>query len=321
MDMASCETRISASNCLDCGETHPRRTELQPSPFHSLLDQDKMPNASETANIHDFIVDIDAEMAWREEAINRLRCEVVELRRCSDHHKAIIAPIRRLPPETIAEIFLQLTAMEKTLKETTEQQNEFSHYMVKPIVHRAPLLFCEISRKWRAIALSIPALWNSLSLRCKDKTEPTAILLCEMWLKRSGALPLSIRLYPRGYRFPRLDRLGSRPFEDSEDLMKIILPFAARWRSLDLDGLPASAHNLLCHLLSEPAPILETLSIGLGWPPRIETAIWERVRVDAPKLRHLYFDRVGGAGIVTQREQATFPWAQLTHIDLGGLLC
>ncbi|KAJ6468445.1 hypothetical protein C8R45DRAFT_471711 [Mycena sanguinolenta] len=313
--MASRET---AMHCVDCDETHPQRADLQSSPFHSLLAQEKMPNASETAAVRDFILDIDAEIACREETINRLYCEEAELRRRSDHHKAIIAPIRRLPPETIAEIFLQLTAMEETLKENARRPNEFSHYMVRPLVHRAPLLLCEISRKWRAIALSIPRLWNSLFLRCKDKTKPTGMLLCEMWLERSGALSLSIRLYPREYRFPRLGRFSSRPFEDSEDLVKTILPFAARWHSLDLDGLPASSHNLLRRVLSEPVPILETLSIGLGWQPAVEkSASWEGVRVDAPKLRRLYFDRVSGARIITQHEQATFPWSQLTHIDLG----
>ncbi|KAF7359292.1 hypothetical protein MSAN_01271600 [Mycena sanguinolenta] len=310
-----------ATHCIDCGEMHPRRAELQPSPFHSLMVEEKMPNASETAAIRDFIVDIDAEMAWREEAIKRLRCEVVELRRRSDHHKAIIAPIRRLPPETMAEIFLQLTAMEKTLKATPKQINELTmtyspdiHYMVRPVVHRAPLIFCEISRKWRAIALSIPRLWNSLSIRCKDKKTSTSTWLCEMWLKRSGSLPLTIRLYPRPYKFPSFDR----PFEDSEDVVKTILPFAARWGSLDLDNLPASSLSPLCHTLSEPMPMLETLSVCHGWQSAItESAPWEGVRVDAPKLRRLYFDKIGGARIITQREQATFPWSQLTHIDLG----
>ncbi|KAJ6500538.1 hypothetical protein C8R45DRAFT_72751 [Mycena sanguinolenta] len=305
-------SREPAMHCVDCGETHYRRAALQPSPFHSLMAQEKMPNASETTAIRDFIRDIDAEMAWREETIKRLRCEVAELRRRSDHHKAIIAPIRRIPPETMAEIFLQLTAMEKTLKETPKEINEEfpylfnSCYRVRPLIHKAPLLFCEISRTWRAIALSIPMLWNSLSLSSRDQKLVTGALLCDTWLKRSGSLPLSIRLYPRPYPYS----LGR---QDSDDLVKTILPFAARWQALEVDGLSASSHTLLRHIFSDPVPILETLSVSYGQ----QIATWEGVRVDAPKLRRLHLKRIGGAGIITQREQATFPWSQLTHIDLG----
>ncbi|KAJ7261295.1 hypothetical protein B0H12DRAFT_1106143 [Mycena haematopus] len=313
--MASQFSKQPVMHCADCGETHPRRDDLNPSPFHSLSVQERMPDASETAAIRDFIEDTDTEMTWREEAIRRLQCEIAELRRHSEHHKAIIAPIRRIPPEILAEIFLQLTSIEEnttTAKDTTnftpKPRNELPYWinqnymMQRPLVHRAPLLFCEISRKWRAIALSVPRLWNSLSLQCRAKKLTTSVPLCEMWLKRSGSLPLSIRLYPRRYGFVH------RPFEDSEDLVNTILPFAARWRFLDLDGLRAPSYNALRCVFSNSVPILEALSVCHGMQEYASTL---------RKLCRLYFDKVGAANIVTQQEQATFPWSQLTHIDVG----
>ncbi|KAF7353689.1 F-box domain-containing protein [Mycena venus] len=82
------------------------------SPFQSIIAQEISPTPSEKAAIRDFAQDTDAEIASREFAIDRLRCEVAELRRRSEEHKAIIAPIRRVPPEVMAEIFLQLAAIE-----------------------------------------------------------------------------------------------------------------------------------------------------------------------------------------------------------------
>ncbi|KAJ7118726.1 hypothetical protein C8R44DRAFT_546078, partial [Mycena epipterygia] len=106
------------------------------------------PSVSETAAIQDFIRNTDAEIGSKERnivalqaSIDQLVCEVAELRRCSDQHKAIIAPIRRVPHEVMAEIFMQLAEI--------EEENG----------RQAPLIFGEISREWRTIALSLPRLW------------------------------------------------------------------------------------------------------------------------------------------------------------------
>ncbi|KAF8196911.1 hypothetical protein K438DRAFT_1585647, partial [Mycena galopus ATCC 62051] len=130
-------------HCVDCGKTHPPRAALAPSPFHSIVSQEGIPASSEAAAIRDFAREIDAEITKREHTIDRLLCEVEELRRRSEQHKAFIAPIRRVPPEIIAKIFLQLTAAQ----------------MIRPVLHQAPLIFGEVSRHWRAIALSTPQLW------------------------------------------------------------------------------------------------------------------------------------------------------------------
>ncbi|KAJ7821731.1 hypothetical protein B0H13DRAFT_2449202, partial [Mycena leptocephala] len=110
------------------------------SPFQSLIVQERTPAVSETAAIRDFTREIDAEVARKELIIDRLLCEVEELRRCSEQHKALIAPIRRVPPEVMAEIFLQLAEIEAD-------------------TWRSPLIFGRICRDWRSIALSMPRLW------------------------------------------------------------------------------------------------------------------------------------------------------------------
>jgi hypothetical protein len=108
-----------------------------------------MPTASETAAIRHFVREADAEIARREHAIDRLHCELAELRRRSELHKAIIAPIRRVPPEIMAEIFLQLAAIEARVRSKHwldyykyNDRRLFEHeYTSRPFPNRAPLIF------------------------------------------------------------------------------------------------------------------------------------------------------------------------------------
>jgi len=317
--MASELSEQPATQCIDCGKTHPpRRAALIPSPFQSIVAQEIFPTASETAAIRDFAQETDAEIAWRELAIDRLLCEVAELRRRSEQHKGIIAPIRRVPPEIMAEIFLQLASIEE--EEGSDSWNEEKlfekEYIVGPFLHRAPLIFGEVSRTWRAIALSMPSLWSSISLECNNNKIAANISLCDMWLKRSGSLPLSIHFYRDRIFSSWGEVVTQKNVDHCEDLIEIVLPYANRWRFLDLENLPVSFYDVLHDRLPHYLPMLETLSVSHdsraeSWPTAQSTP-W----AIAPMLRHLYLDDIY-AGNITIGEHSTFPWSQLTHIDVG----
>ncbi|KAJ6500549.1 hypothetical protein C8R45DRAFT_896683 [Mycena sanguinolenta] len=301
--------------CVDCGEIHPARHALNSSPFHSFLTaQGRMPDASETAAIREFVRDTDAEIAQRESAIRRLQCEVAELRRRSDECKSIIAPIRRVPAEIMAEIFLQLTRGEKTTGcsypyDFAEGASFFhKNNEISPALHKAPLIFGEVSRRWRNIALSTPRLWNSIFLRCEDETLQDNIALCDMWLKRSGSLPLSIRLYRLS------DPVHCRDTVGWQTLMRTVLPYAHRWVLLGLGGLPSPSYDILYDHLPDSLPVIETLVLNDDRATHSLTTPWPGLRT-APKLRFLHFSNVGDT---RTGNWPTFPWSQLTHIDVGG---
>jgi hypothetical protein len=139
-------------SCSDCGKIHPIRAGLIPSSFESVIAQQSWPTALEAAAIRDFTQDTDGEIAWRELAVDRLLCELAELRHRSEQHKALIAPIRRVPPEIMAEIFLQLSAVEAE-ERYPFAYNSYNRFkkerLTRPILHAAPLIFMEISRDWR----------------------------------------------------------------------------------------------------------------------------------------------------------------------------
>ncbi|KAJ6500516.1 hypothetical protein C8R45DRAFT_788861, partial [Mycena sanguinolenta] len=94
----------------------------------------------------------DVEIGYKRGTILCLQCEVAELRRRSEQHKVIIAPIRRVPAEIMAEISYNSLPSRRNQRE------------VQPALHRAPLIFGQVSSQWRAISLSTPMLWNSIFL-------------------------------------------------------------------------------------------------------------------------------------------------------------
>ncbi|KAJ6497609.1 hypothetical protein C8R45DRAFT_1129651 [Mycena sanguinolenta] len=290
--------------CLDCGKAHSPRAVI-PSPFQSIITQELLPTAYETAAIRDFLLDTDAE-------IDHLQCEVAVLRRRSEQHKYILAPIRRVPPEIMAEIFLNAIDAGPGMDRYPDRSgcdNFFAkHDKVKPVLHRAPLIFGEVSRRWRAIALSTPRLWNSILINCTDEKLQDYISLCDMWLKRSGSLPLSIRFH----RSPTED-VPQRTTDDCKALLRTILPYAHRWRLLDFAHIPASSYDVLRHCPPYSLPIFEALSVRYAPPAGFSCKAWAVLR-NAPNLRFFRHDSISDT---RAEEWQTFPWSQITQIDLG----
>ncbi|KAJ7929200.1 hypothetical protein B0H13DRAFT_940267 [Mycena leptocephala] len=315
------------ADCLECGKAHPTRTVPGQSPFHALIAGDVLPSASQVDAVRDFVHDIDAEVARREldilaarASLDRLLCETDQLRSCSQQHKAFIAPIRRIPPELIAEIFMHSIALEAQAFRISDSDSDSyygserigggeNYYIVTPRVHKPPLIFGEICHEWRVIALSTPRLWNSITLKCTRSLMQTNLILCETWVKRAGNLPLSFRLHrPAGFKSAKLKLCNK--------LIQSIVGYAHRWRWLDLDGFPASVYQILEDLLPGSTPELEYLSV-IHTPEPTEVGSlnsWRAFR-SAPKLHDLYFDYIGAVGVDTERP--TFPWSQLTRIDVG----
>ncbi|KAJ6520522.1 hypothetical protein C8R45DRAFT_955483 [Mycena sanguinolenta] len=301
-----------SATCVDCGETHPSRTTLNPSPVYSLINEG-IPDSMETAAIQEFLRDTDAEIVSKEEEIHRLHCEVAELRHRSEQYKAIIAPIRRIPPEIMAEIFHALTAIEAGPSRSSYLYDfvddasflAMADNLTRPGRYNAPLIFCQVSRQWRAIALSTPRLWNCISLDCTDRR--TSIFLCDMWLKRSGSLPLSIRLYRRW------SGNAQQVVDYCQDLLMTILPYAARWRLIDIEKVPAASCDVLYDHLPDSFPELEALFIHCDSSDVLSSTAWAGLR-NAPKLRLLHFRDID---VDTRAAKwLAFPWSQLTHIDV-----
>ncbi|KAJ7474824.1 hypothetical protein FB451DRAFT_1464943 [Mycena latifolia] len=115
-----------------------------------------------------------------------------------------VYPILTLPPEITSEIFLWCS--------------EPTRGVMYPSV--APLLILQVCRAWRAIAVSTPALWDTIRTTESDnpKNMENAI---KSWFGRAGSHPLSLDFTYSGRR-------------DSMHLHSLICRYASRLQSLEL---------------------------------------------------------------------------------------
>ncbi|KIJ55611.1 hypothetical protein M422DRAFT_152038, partial [Sphaerobolus stellatus SS14] len=100
--------------------------------------------------------------------------------------KALLSPMRRLPPEIMAEIFIWCT--EDRFSAKIEFGGFIKELEISPF--KAPLLLMRVCRRWRRIALNTSRLFTNISLW--DDTLINPLLVIRMWLQQSGTLPISI---------------------------------------------------------------------------------------------------------------------------------
>ncbi|KAF8350996.1 hypothetical protein F5887DRAFT_190044 [Amanita rubescens] len=200
-------------------------------------------------------------------------------------------PINRLPRDVLAEIFVQCLP-EVILWPRISNVG----YSTKKV---APLLLCNVCSSWRALALSIPRLWQDLFLtftktmpKSKLATEET-IAMTHVWIKRSGELPLTLRLYV-------CSGGGSQTLYEA--LLNAITSYTSRWEHVEFRFVPSPIASLQLGNM----PYLRTISM-FAVPNDIQPPFDM-----CPKLARIcdwYFGRTISS--------VHLPWHQLTHIRLS----
>ncbi|KAJ6462202.1 hypothetical protein C8R45DRAFT_1178714 [Mycena sanguinolenta] len=203
------------------------------------------------------------------------RAEVAEHLR---EHRAVLSPVRRVPPELICEIFDMATAQSRATK--------------------SPWWTGFISQPWRQYALAYPPLWSYLTVPASPWDERTARLpALRTQLLRSGPVPLDICWSEVDSRSP-----------DSRTL-DLLLPYSNSWRSLSF----IVKYNAVLEWL-EPVrgklDRLERLDILHNLCP------FPDVFTTAPNLRHVGLPPFGPSDNGSLQRYCTFisiPWQQITH--------
>ncbi|KAF9061803.1 hypothetical protein BDP27DRAFT_1234582, partial [Rhodocollybia butyracea] len=171
--------------------------ELPESPFTDAFTTNHSATLSERAQILGLLERPQERLKQMNSEISRLKQQVEALvaQRAVIHkfiraHRALLAPIRRLPVEVLSEIFLFCLPVDRNPVRSVKE---------------APLLLTRICRRWRDIALENPRLWTGIHIFVPDiynmpKDERRRIFEMrtagwEAWLKRSGALPVSLSLH------------------------------------------------------------------------------------------------------------------------------
>lgn len=162
---------------------------------------------------------------------------------------ATLAPIKRLPPELLSEIFEQCLDL----------GNSRVLFSVTARTKMAPLLLGRVCRSWRAIAHATPRLWRDIFVnicdgRYSDKLRKDALPVLQTWLARSGSLPLNLVVLCKTERIlPGL-----------VDLFETIATHAVRWKTVHvrLQNSPV-IFKLVCRTFTE-CTSLSTLDVTDG---------------------------------------------------------
>jgi len=153
-------------------------------------------------------------------------------------------------------------------------------HFIQPSAFTAPLLLCQINRAWRDLALSMPRLWSSLSVKIGRNGCIPNTKLVSPWLSRAGAHPLCISL--------TIDRRpGFGAFMNADTALRSVIPFFSTWNRIVINFGPFLTLTSLSLLPDTIAPQFD--SLGLYLPASYEEAsnhmslIFNR----SPRLREL----------------------------------
>ncbi|KAK6977581.1 hypothetical protein R3P38DRAFT_2810119 [Favolaschia claudopus] len=165
---------------------------------------------------------IEAEIADLQKAIDKLEEKRRDLNVYVDGHKALISPVRRMPPDVLSEIFIACLPTHRNCAMSASE---------------APVLLGRICSSWRALSLATPRLWASLHI-----TEPI-----RMYGRYPDLAVAKMAQLHSGCFYPaHLDILAA----DSErDLIERLLAFASRWQ------------RVLAHLKVEDVPLLKEIAV------------------------------------------------------------
>ncbi|KAJ7639238.1 hypothetical protein FB45DRAFT_787928 [Roridomyces roridus] len=246
------------------------------SPFPELLASNDMPNDVQAAAISSAVEKAQADLIFCPNS--------VELQAFIQSHTAILAPIRRVPNEILAEFFAYCVDVSEPL-----DPKKGEAWVVSRVCCR-----------WRAVAIACPELWSHFVF----PKEPIKHLQDSIHVQLERApypSPLSIRVQG-AYEVPR-------------DVMDLLFAAHARWEELvlrnnrDLVKFVRRAHNT-------QFPRLKKLEINDDLSSRLldgqDPAATFDIVQSFPALTNLYVD----ARNELLPTQLDLPWSQLQHCTL-----
>ncbi|KAJ7707487.1 hypothetical protein B0H17DRAFT_519884 [Mycena rosella] len=221
---------------------------------------------AQAAETSDLALDnFDADIESARSVLRGLLTERDETHQTLEAHRALLSPIRRIPPEVLGEIFIHCLP-----KDT----------YIAPSVAQCPLLLTQISSNWRSVALATPALWTSIAVNLTIKSCLPNIRLIETWLARSGSRPLSFQItesIQKDYYEPGM--------VTSAAILELYAPHYNRWQHVRLEYLDWRIDTAIASLPCDaPPPSLASLHLSRDfWRPIEHSQL--SLLLSAPRLR------------------------------------
>ena len=188
----------------------------------------------------------------------RGRAELAKLR---DHHRALLAPIQKLPPEILGEVFIQSLLASwhgRTRRERTLD--------VRPSL-------LQVCQQWKRTALGTPGLWTMLRFDLARLGPYSRVQMC---LDNSGGLPIKVKM-------------GDPDYEGTAE-MRLLLENFHRVEEISGWGFPLML-EILDRELVLPTPLLKVVNVIWNSPKMEPCSEAERLRlqniIQAPPIENL----------------------------------
>ncbi|KAK7012818.1 F-box domain-containing protein [Favolaschia claudopus] len=242
-----------------------------PSPgtrHHTLLSSNDAPSDSDIAFIQSVLAETDRRLQSFHEEIQNLKLQpqaesavssgilqrLEEERTCllafGARNRAILSPLRRIPPELLREIFfLTLPPLAHGL-----DAKKFD-------LGVSPWLLTHVCGLWRVVSLSMPSLWSQIAIdyHYSDSSNYYSLRVAETQLRRASLLKIhfySSEIMDAGLQLEMFNLLASQ---------------CSRWEELSIGLTSIIAPSLLLPLRNR-LPSLHRLSLEVSHPPSTGTS-------------------------------------------------
>ncbi|KAJ3804735.1 hypothetical protein F5876DRAFT_82673 [Lentinula aff. lateritia] len=232
--------------------------DLMHSPFASVMGINHVPSMGEMLRLkallavpHTELDQLELEIARTQLVLDGLLRQKEEIKNYIEAHQALMSPIRQIPSETLADIFVWCLPADRNATRSLKE---------------APLLLTTICRNWRQVALDTPRLWTSLHIFLPPHMSNIAVLKraigVKTWLQRSGSLPLSISFHVKPLFGPPPNiTTTTMDFSDRLKLLiRTLVPFGHRFGNLFL-SLPSTERGAFNDLSMCQFPILQSFRV------------------------------------------------------------
>lgn len=283
-DIKTILNRLNGTNAL------PSKSEIQVFDAYRKTCRDK------AAIVNSECEELQSEILGLCEKLAKLGCKRKQYLDQAAFYSSFHAPIRRLPPELLAEIFAY------TLPDNRIPDHRLS-----------PMLLCQVSTSWRQVALTHPELWDGIQSplavpRLESAISPPEAFakVMEMWFARSHSRLISLSLCFRQWRL-----LHTQSFAPC--IANTILRYTHRFKDLAVAVVTREEFDSLISIPHDQFKALETLSLCIQHPSEYDWPAENPIKVfQSSPLRKVSLD----INPPELSSRILLPWGQLTHLDI-----
>jgi hypothetical protein len=214
-------------------------------------------------------------------------------------------PVNLIPAEILCDIFALLVPVQTS---TSPAIPTLGPQHRKPWILGGPWVLGHICSHWRAIAVSLPILWTSITVANNLSAREFSLLNTQF--ARTGSAPINLLIrFTSGAHTRQSERLF-------DQFLLTLVSHSIRWRTLHLFDALWHPHAAFGPLGPRTLPVLEELvfSGAVGFLSQY------KFFKDAPVLRRVVLGSPGGSWV--SDTLLPLPWAQLTtykatYLDTG----